>query len=143
MGLVSPTTPEADPHARYSLAIGGGPRSALEPSRTIPAPPATIDVPPNATVTAAIKAVPNQVPFGHLSRELLESPLRDPARFERCRIPRTTRVDINALIYNGQAIGVDVFTKPGDRALNFCIERVVRETSWVKELAVNRVSVSL
>jgi hypothetical protein len=88
-------------------------------------------------------AVPSQVPVGHLSKEMLESPLKDAARFGSCGIPRTTRIEIGAVVYNGQAIGVEVRSNPINRALDFCVERVVRQTPWVKELAINRVKVTL
>ncbi len=123
--------------------MGGGPPEKVGPMMTtIPSPPATIAVPPQAGVDTALRAVSN-VPTGSLSRDVLEAPLRDPLRFARCSAPRGTRIDIRALVYNGAALGVDVSTTPSDRALNFCIERVVRETSWVKELAVNQVRVTL
>jgi hypothetical protein len=138
-----PAAPDPETHARYSFAVGGGPRSAIDPSQSIPSPPATIDSRPGTSVDAAIKAIPSQIPMGHLSREVLESPLTDPARFARCGIPRTTRVDISVAVYNGQAIGVDVQSIPSNRAIDFCVERVARQTTWVKELAINRVNVRL
>ena len=137
------SAPDSEMHAKYSAAFGGGPRSTIDPSRTIPSPPATIDVPTDAGVAAAISAVPNQIPVGRLPRDTLESPLKDATRFERCSIPRTTRVQIGVAIYNGQAIGVDVRSNPTNRSLNFCVERIVRQTTWVKELAINKVNVTL
>jgi hypothetical protein len=135
--------PANDTHAKYADAVGGGPRTAMNPKFEIASPPATIDVPPHAGADAAIRAVPGQIPMGQLNRDTLEGPLRDPLRFARCAIPRTTRVDIVAAIYNGQAIGVDVRADPRDRPLEFCVEGVVRQTTWVKELAIERVHVKL
>jgi hypothetical protein len=135
--------PQTDTNAkpRQSLTMSDS-RATVDPStNAIPSPPATIDVPPQAGVDAAIKAVPNTVPVGSLSKGQLEAPLRDRARFEHCRIPYGTHGEIAAVIYNGAALGVDVKTKPNDRALNFCIERAVRQMTWVKELAVNKVKV--
>jgi len=137
------SAPDSEMHAKYSAAFGGGPRSTIDPSKTIPSPPATIDVPADAGMAAAISAVPRQIPVGHLNRDTLESPLKDAARFERCSIPRTTRVEIAAAIYNGQAIGVDVRSHPSSRSLNFCVEGIVRQTTWVKELSINKVNVTL
>jgi len=111
-------------------------------STTIPSLPAKIDAPPQAGVDAAIKAVPTTIPVGTLSKRALEEPLRDRARFDHCRIPYGTHGEIAAVVYNGSALGVDVKTNPNDRALNFCIERTVRQITWVKELAVNKVKVS-
>jgi hypothetical protein len=134
---------DAETHAKYSNAVGEGPRSTIDPSKTIPAPPATIDVRPDTGVDAAIKLVPTKIPVGHLSKETLTSPLKDAARFARCAIPPTTRVAIRVAVYNGQAIGVDVRSNPNTPALDFCVDRVVRQTTWVKELAINQVNVTL
>jgi len=142
-GLTALREPDTDTHAVRGLS-GGNPRSSVAPNvTTIPSPPATLSVPPNAGVEATLKAVPAGIPVGHLSKDALEGPLRDPARFERCRKPATVRIDIDAIIYNGSALGVNVRTAPNDQALKFCVERIVRETTWIKELAVNRVTVSL
>jgi hypothetical protein len=77
-----------------------------------------------------------------MSKSQLEAPLRDRARFDHCRIPYGTHGEIAAVVYNGAASSVEVKTTPNDRALNFCIERTVRQTTWVKEQAVNKVKVS-
>lgn len=138
----SEATTVDDSHAKYTLS-GSNDRSAIEPTKTIPSPPATIDVRSDASVDSAIKAVPPQIPVGRLSRDTLEAPIRDATRFEPCSIPRTTRVNISVAIYNGQAIGVDIYAKPNNRPLTFCVERIVRQTTWVKELAINRVNVTL
>jgi hypothetical protein len=118
-------------------------RGTVDPSsNAIPSLPAKLDTPPQAGVDAAIKAVPSTIPIGNMSKGVLEAPLRDRARFEHCRIPYGTHGEIAAVVYNGAALGVDVKTKPNDRALNFCIERTVRQMTWLKELAVNKVKVS-
>ena len=136
--------PETDTGAqsRHSLTMTAS-RGTVDPSsNAIPSPPAKIDTPPQAGVDAAIKAVPSTIPVGNMSKRVLEAPLRDRARFEHCRIPYGTHGEIAAVVYNGAALGVDVMTKPNDRALNFCIERAVRQMTWLKELAVNKVKVS-
>jgi hypothetical protein len=119
-----------------------GPTKVDTSTNGIPSLPATIDTPPQAGVEAAIKAVPSTIPVGKMSKSALEAPLRDGGRFEHCRIPYGTHGEIAAVVYNGAALGVDVTTKPNDRALNFCIERAVRQITWGRELAVNKVKVS-
>lgn len=142
LDALPPPDTDTGAKSRHSLTMTES-RGTLDPSsNAIPSPPAKIDAPPQAGVDAAIKAVPSTVPVGHLARGTLEAPLRDPAHFTHCRIPYGTHVDIAAVIYNGAALGVDVHSKPNDRALNFCIERAVRQMTWVKELAVNKVMVS-
>jgi len=138
----TPVAPEEVQKGR-GLAIGGGPPPTLEPSSSIASPPATLDLPPHAGVDATLKAMPRGVTVGHLDRETLEMPIRDRSHYERCRIPIATRVQIDAVVYNGKAVGVDVRSTPSNPALDFCIEQVVREASWVNELAVNRVSSTL
>lgn len=118
-------------------AIGGGP-----PSTTNPEPPATVAVPPRAGVDAALAAIPKGVPSGHIGRDALEEPL-GRARFERCHIPNGTRVRIDAVIYDGAAVGVDVRSTPSRPEIDACVEQVVRETSWAREAAVNRVTSKL
>jgi hypothetical protein len=140
-GLPPPDT-DTGAQSRRSLTLTES-RGTVDPSaNTIPSLPAKIDTPPQAGVEAAIKAVPSTVPVGTLSKNVLEAPLHDHARFDHCAIPYGTHGEIAAVVYNGAALGVDVRTKPNDRALNFCIERTVRQMSWLKELAVNKVKVS-
>jgi hypothetical protein len=135
--------PNADTHATRGLS-GGSPRTAMAPNMAaIPSPPSALSVPANAGVDQSLKAIPAAIPLGHLSREVLEGPLRDPLRLARCHKTSGTKVEIDVVIYNGTALGVTVRTTPSDRVLNFCIERIVRDTSWIKELAVNRVTVTL
>jgi hypothetical protein len=113
----------------------------VDPSSNAIPYPTKIEAPPQAGVEAAIKAVPSTIPVGTLSKSQLEAPLRDRARFDHCRIPYGTHGEIAAVVYNGAALGVDVKSTPNDRALNFCIERTVRQMTWVRELAVNKVKV--
>jgi hypothetical protein len=110
---------------------------------SIPSLSTKVSVPPNAGVEATLRAMPEGIPLGHLSRDVLEKPLRDPARFARCRKGGGTKIDIDVVIYDGSALGVTVKTTPNDKALNFCVERIVRDMTWVKELAVNRATVSI
>jgi hypothetical protein len=142
LDALPPPDTDTGAKARRSLTLTETSATVETSSNVIPSPPAKIDAPSQTGVGAAIKAVPRDVPVGNLSRSQLEAPLRDRARFEHCGIPYGTHGEIAAVIYNGAALGVDVKTQPNDRALNFCIERAVRQMTWVKELAVNKVKVS-
>jgi len=137
------STTDTNPRALREPAIGGGPPPTVEPSTSIPSPPAKLTFPPRAGVDAALAVVPRGVPAGRLDRDKLEGPLRDRARFARCAVPKDADIQIDAVIYNGAAVGVDVRANPRELALEFCIEQVIRETSWVQEPAVNRVSLRL
>ena len=140
LDALAPPDTDTSATARRSLTMSES-RGTVDTSTTIPSLPAKIDTPPQAGFDAAIKAVPGTIPVGTLSKSALEAPLRDRAKFDHCRIPYATHGEIAAVIYNGAALGVDVKSKPNDRALNFCIERAVRQMTWVKELAVNKVKV--
>ena len=142
LDALNPPDADTGAKARRSLTMSES-RTTIDPSSSaIPSPPAKIETPPQAGVDAAIKAVPSTIPLGTLTKRALEEPLRDRARFEHCRIPYGTHGEIAAVVYNGAALGVDVKTSPNDRALNFCIERSVRQLTWTRELAVNKVKVS-
>ncbi|HMI88951.1 MAG TPA: hypothetical protein VK550_32955 [Polyangiaceae bacterium] len=141
LDALPPPDTDTSAKARRSLTLTES-RGTVDPSSNAIPYPTRIDTPPQAGVAAAIKAVPSTIPVGTLSKSQLEAPLRDRAHFDHCRIPYGTHGEIAAVVYNGAALGVDVKTTPNDRALNFCIERSVRQMTWIKELAVNRVTVS-
>jgi hypothetical protein len=142
LDALPPPDTDTGAQSRRSLTLTESRGTVDTSTNTIPSPPAKIEAPPQAGVDAAIKAVPSTVPVGTLSKNVLEAPLQDRARFEHCAIPYGTHGEIAAVVYNGSALGVDVKTKPNDRALNFCIEHTVRQMTWIKELAVNKVKVS-
>lgn len=133
--------PETDDgtKARRSISMTES-RGTIDPSssalRQLPAKEA-----PSQT-GADVKSVPTNVAVGNLTKSQLEGPLRDKARFDHCAIPYGTHGEIAAVVYNGAASAVDVKTTPNDKALNYCIERAVRQMTWVKELAVNKVKVT-
>ena len=140
LDALPPPDTDTGAKSRHGLTMTDS-RGTVDPSSNAIPYPTRIDTPPHAGVDAAIKAVPSAIPIGTMSKSQLEAPLRDRARFEHCRIPYGTHGEIAAVVYNGAALGVDVKTTPNDRALNFCIERAVRQMTWIKELAVNKVKV--
>jgi hypothetical protein len=142
LDALPPPDTDTSAQSRHSLTMTES-RGTIDPSsNAIPSPRTKLDTPSQSGIDAAIKAVPSTVGVGTLSRSQLEAPLRDRARFDHCRSPYGTHGEISAVVYNGAASSVEVKTNPNDRALNFCIERAVRQMTWVKELAVNKVKVS-
>ena len=136
--------PETDDgtKARRSISMTES-RGTIDPSSSaLRQLPAKSDPPSQSGVDTAIKAVPTHVAVGSVTKSQLEAPLRDKARFDHCAIPYGTHGEIAAVVYNGAASTIDVKTTPNDKALNFCIERTVRQMTWVKELAVNKVKVT-
>jgi hypothetical protein len=141
LDALPPPDTDTGAHSRHSLTMTES-RGTVDPSsNAIPSPRTKIDTPAQGGIDAAIKAVPSTIAVGTLSRSQLEAPLRDRARFDHCRIPYGTHGEISAVVYNGAASSVEVKSHPNDRALNFCIERAVRQMTWVRELAVNKVKV--
>ena len=77
---------------------------------------------------------------GHAGRDSARAPQQRRARgaaaqsgaLRRCRKGTSTRIDIDVVIYNGTALGVTVRTTPVDKVLNFCVERIVRDMSWIE-----------
>jgi hypothetical protein len=142
LDALAPPEPDDGTKARRSIAMTES-RGTVDPtSSSLRALPAHTDAPSSTGADNAVKAMPTNVPVGSLTKSQLEAPLRDRARFDHCAIPYGTHGEIAAVVYNGAASSVEVKTTPNDRALNFCIERAVRQMTWVKELAVNKVKVT-
>ena len=58
-------------------------------------------------------------------------------------VDRTTEPDFAEELSAVNITLVGLGTTPNDKALNFCVEHIVRDMSWIKELAVNRATVSI
>jgi hypothetical protein len=106
------------------------------------AEPLKLSFPDHGGVEAAIKSVPRGAPRLNMSNDALQGPLLDMHRYERCSVPRTTKVTLTVAVFDGSAVGVDVVTKPNNAKLNDCLDRVVREMSWDKVPSLNQVTVS-
>jgi hypothetical protein len=118
---------------------------AEEPPPPTPAPTAEalrLTFPERGGVEAAIKAVPRGAPRLNMSEDALQAPLLEMRRYDRCKVPRTTKVTLGVAVYDGAAVGVDVETKPANAKLGECLDRVVREMTWDKVPSLNQVNVS-
>ena len=85
--------------------------------------------------------MPQGVARLNMSRDALESPLLNLKRYEKCKVPRTTKVALNVAVYDGVAVGVDVITKPKSAKIDACLDDVVRHITWDKVPSLNQVSV--
>ena len=142
LDALPPPETEDGTKARRSIAMTDS-RGTIDPSSSaLRQLPAQGEAPSQGGVGAATKAVPTNIAVGSVTKSQLEAPLRDKASFAHCAIPYGTHGEIAAVVYNGAATGVDVKTIPNDKAVNVCIERAVRQMTWDKELAVNKVKVS-
>jgi hypothetical protein len=110
------------------------------PPAVAPAPPAKVEFPPHASVDAAIKAVPQGAARMNMNTDTLQAPLLEIKRYDKCKVPRSTKVFLNVAVYDGAAVGVDVTTKPKSAKLEECLDGVVRGMSWDKVPSLNQVN---
>jgi hypothetical protein len=144
----APDAPLAGSAAPVDMAGNEPPPSATPaaaaPAATpaaAPAPgPAKIEFPPHASVEAAIKAVPQGAARMNMNTDVLQKPLLEIARYDKCKVPRATKVFLNVAVYDGAAVGVDVTTKPKNAKLEECLDGVVRSMSWDKVPSLNQVN---
>jgi hypothetical protein len=101
-----------------------------------------VEFPPHATVEQAIKAVPQGAPRLNMSNDVLQKPLLELSRYDKCKVPRTTKVTMTVAVYDGAAVGVDVTTKPKNGKLEGCLDGVVRGMTWDKVASLNQVTVN-
>jgi hypothetical protein len=106
------------------------------------APPPKVEFPPHASVDQAIKAVPQGAPRLNMSNDILQTPLLDLKRYDKCKVPRTTKVTMTVAVYDGAAVGVDVTTKPKNGKIEECLDGVVRGMTWDKVPSLNQVTVN-
>jgi hypothetical protein len=93
-------------------------------------------------VEQAINAVPKGLPRMNMLTDTLQSPLLDLKRYDKCKVPRSTKVAMTVAVYDGAAVGVDVTTKPKSPKLEACIDSVVRGMTWDKVPSLNEVNVT-
>src|SRR6185436_12137869 len=128
-------TPAADAVPPASASTGAAAASAA-PAR----PP--IEFPPHASVDQAIQAVPQGAPRMNMSNDVLHAPLLDLKRYDKCKVPRSTKVSMNVAVYDGVAVGVDVTTKPKNGRMEECLDGIVRSMTWEKVPSLNQVNVN-
>jgi hypothetical protein len=135
-GQTTTTTPSEA--AAPSLAASSTPTAA---STTAPAP-AKIEFPPNASVDQAIKAIPQGQPRTNMADDALRAPLLDLKRYDKCKIPRSTKITMTVAVYDGVAVGADIASKPKNAKIEECVNEVVRTMSWAKVPSLNTVNVN-
>jgi hypothetical protein len=131
-------TPAPTPAAAPATPPANAPVSA-PPSA---APPPKVDFPPHAGVEQAIAAVPQGAPRMNMSNDVLQKPLLELNRYDKCKVPRATKVTMTVAVYDGAAVGVDVTTKPKNGKIEECLDGVVRGMSWDKVPSLNQVTVN-
>jgi hypothetical protein len=114
------------------------PAAATSPPASTP----KIEFPPHASVEEAIKAIPQGVPRLNMSNDLLQAPLLDLTRYDKCKVPRSTKVSLNVAVYDGVAVGVTVTTKPKSAKIEDCLDTVVRGMTWDKVPSLNQATVT-
>jgi hypothetical protein len=132
-----------EPPASAASAAAPAPEPAAVTASPTPAPSQPkIEFPPHATVEEAIKAVPQGQPRLNMSNDLLQAPLLDLKRYDKCKVPRSTKVSMNVAVYDGVAVGVTVTTKPKSAKIDECLDTVVRGMTWDKVPSLNQATVS-
>jgi len=131
----SPPAPAAAPAPAPAAAA-----PAAAPSAAPAASPPKVEFPPHASVDAAIKAVPQGAARMNMNTDTLQAPLLEIKRYDKCKVPRSTKVFLNVAVYDGAAVGVDVTTKPKNAKLEECLDGVVRSMSWDKVPSLNQVN---
>jgi hypothetical protein len=133
----------SEPAAAASAAPAATP-AASAPSAPPTEPPAAsspkVEFPPHARVDQAIKAVPQGAARMNMNTDTLQAPLLDMKRYDKCKVPRSTKVFLNVAVYDGAAVGVDVTTKPKNAKLQECLDGVVRSMTWDKVPSLNQVN---
>jgi hypothetical protein len=131
---------EPSPTPASTAAEPAAPAPSAPASPAPSAAPAKIEFPPHASVEAATKAVPQGAARMNMNADTLQAPLMDMKRYEKCKVPRSTKVFLNVAVYDGAAVGVDVTTKPKNAKLEECLDGVVRSMSWDKVPSLNQVN---
>jgi hypothetical protein len=134
------TTPSESSAASKEPALAASSTSAAA-STTAPGPP-KIEFPPNATVDQAIKAVPQGQPRMNMADDALRAPLLDLKRYDKCKIPRSTKITMTVAVYDGAAVGADITSKPKSPKIEECVSEVVRSMTWPKVPSLNTVNVN-
>jgi len=133
--------PDPTPAAATAATPAPTPPAPAAPA-TEPAPPPKIEFPPHASVEQAIKAVPQGSARLNMSNDILQAPLLDLKRYDKCKVPRTTKVSMSVAVYDGAAVGVDVTTKPKNAKIEECLDGVVRGITWDKVPSLNQANVN-
>lgn len=144
-----PETPAAEAKAANEAPPAEKPVSPDNPApalaaQTTPPPnePPKIDFPAHATVDQAIKAVPQGLPRMNMSDDALRAPLLDLKHYDKCKIPRSTKIAMTVAVFDGQAVGADITSKPKNAKIEECVDSVVRGMTWNKVPSLNTVNVN-
>ncbi len=77
-----------------------------------------------------------------MSNDTLQTPLLDLKRYDKCKVPNSTKVTLSVAVYDGVAVGVDVTTKPKNAKIEGCLDSVVRGMTWDKVPSLNQANVN-
>ena len=83
--------------------------------------------PENASVDAAMAAVPKGTPRANIDQDRLAEPLQKPGAYDSCKIG-SQHFKVRVAVWAGHAVGVDVTTP--NKKLADCIDKETRAISW-------------
>jgi hypothetical protein len=156
-GEAANTPPSTPPPAPAAAATAEPPSTPSQPEAEKPEPAAAVtaeppppapsaapkvEFPPHASVDQAMNAVPRGLPRMNMSTDVMQGPLLDLKRYDKCKVPHSTKVVMSVAIFDGAAVGVDVTTKPKNAKMEACLDGVVRTMSWDKVPSLNQVTVT-
>jgi len=78
----------------------------------------------------------------NMADDALRAPLLDLKRYDKCKVPRSTKVTMTVAVYDGAAVGADITSKPKNAKIEECVNEVVRSMTWAKVPSLNTVNVS-
>ena len=78
----------------------------------------------------------------NMADDVLRAPLLDLKRYDKCKIPRSTKITMTVAVYDGAAVGADIASKPKNAKIEECVNEVVRSMTWAKVPSLNTVNVN-
>jgi len=135
--------PSDKPAATEASGASSSPSlAASTPASTAAPAPAKIEFPPHATVDQATRAIPQGMSRINMADDALRAPLLDLKHYDKCKIPRSTKITMTVAVYDGAAVGADISSKPKNAKIEECVDEVVRGLTWNKVPSLNTVNVN-
>ena len=78
----------------------------------------------------------------NMADDALRAPLLDLKRYDKCKVPRSTKVTMSVAVYDGACVGADISSKPKNAKIEECVDEVVRNMTWSKVPSLNTVTAS-
>jgi hypothetical protein len=125
-----------------ALSSRGDRREAVAWQHTMPSAPTTVPSAGQPLLGTELRTgLKPTMPQPPLAADFAR-PITDRGRYAGCGLPEPTRLHVQATIYDGSTVTVDVNSTPNNAALDQCIVNAVRQISWARNLSVRNVDVT-